>query len=187
MTTPDTKLDTAKLREAARLLPEAFHGRNGDETIKRFGVEMAEALVACADEIDRLRAENEGLRRAWWLSHCPTTRTLYGEMQCSGSLESPSFAFADFRRQGPDALRAHSVQHATAEADRLRAEVETYREAGRALVTKLDAVSEAVGGVFTIALIHGLVYDGPNYGAERDAMRALTGPALDPQPTGEDG
>jgi len=47
------------------------------------------------------------------------------------------------------------------------------RAALEALVNKLDAVTEATTGVFSIAALHGVLYTGPNYGAELEEARKV--------------
>lgn len=44
--------------------------------------------------------------------------------------------------------------------------------AARALVAKLDEVGAATLGVYVLAKVHGMEYDGPNYGVELEALRA---------------
>lgn len=49
-------------------------------------------------------------------------------------------------------------------------------EAAQALVAKLDEVNAATLGVFVLAKVHGMEYNGPNYGAELESLRnALAG------------
>ncbi len=43
------------------------------------------------------------------------------------------------------------------------------------LLNKLDEVTDASIGIFQMAMIHGMVYNGPTYEVESDALRALVG------------
>lgn len=65
-----------------------------------------------------------------------------------------------------------------AEAEKARADAAAQRvtaleQALAAFLAKLSEVEEATKGAFIIAHIHGCGYDGPNYGAEKDALLAL--------------
>ncbi len=49
-------------------------------------------------------------------------------------------------------------------------------EAARALLTKLAVCEAALAGIYSFAHVHGMQYDGPDYVAEREALRdALEG------------
>jgi len=43
----------------------------------------------------------------------------------------------------------------------------------RALVKKLEEISKATEGIFTMAWAHGMEYKGPNYGEELTAAKKL--------------
>jgi hypothetical protein len=60
------------------------------------------------------------------------------------------------------------------ELDRMErmSDLEDLREAGEALVTKLEECKAAIESAFTMAWIHGARYDGPNYKAELEALKA---------------
>lgn len=47
------------------------------------------------------------------------------------------------------------------------------REAAQKLVEKLGIVDEASSGVFVLAKVHGMEYDGPNYGEELTKLREV--------------
>lgn len=54
--------------------------------------------------------------------------------------------------------------------------IHELRSAAILLLDKLDEVSEATLGIFSVAQIHGAIYNGPTYEEEYDLLRSLTNP-----------
>ena len=52
--------------------------------------------------------------------------------------------------------------------------IHELRSAAILLLDKLDEVSEATLGIFSVAQIHGAIYNGPTYEEEYDLLRSLT-------------
>ncbi len=72
----------------------------------------------------------------------------------------------------------------TATIARLNAEVERMREAGLALVAKLDECQPHIENAGVFMHVHGMDYSGPQYGEALEELRALLTCEL-PQPTPE--
>lgn len=112
----------------------------------------------------------------WWKKWCAESKRYpsFGETFNAGAAEKEA-EIAALKDEIASVREAYmSIERRLlVQASELRAERDKLREALTTLLNKLDEVDKDSRGVFQIAAIHGMPYQGANYSKEYAATRAL--------------